>query len=120
MNYDEMSDFDISRRVAESVDLYWHMNPSHRLNHSGTWCYGEEPKDKSRSAVSLPDYCDSWADAGPIIVENKIATHWARGDEWKAICTNQGMPGAFYRAEAWSVSPLRAAMIVFLKMKEGE
>lgn len=64
------------------------------------------------------DYCNNPADAWPIITENKISIYAmsetdARG-KWGAE--------AFYPSEAYHFNdnPLRAAMIVFLMMKEGE
>jgi hypothetical protein len=63
---------------------------------------------------SMVDYCNSWADAGPIILENRIGLEPAmKGDRWVA------QNGYFKTAEAHS-NPLRAAMIVFLMMKESE
>lgn len=62
--------------------------------------------------------CNNPADAWPIITENKISIYAmsetdARG-KWGAE--------AFYPSEAYHFNdnPLRAAMIVFLMMKEGE
>ena len=64
------------------------------------------------------DYCNNPADAWPIITENKISIYAmsetdARG-KWGAE--------AFYPSEAYHFNdnPLRAAMIVFLMMEEGE
>jgi len=72
------------------------------------------------NATEKPDYCNSWADAGPIIVANRIATGWAGGDDWSAIMTNQGKPEPFRQLEVRDANPLRAAMVVFLKMMEAE
>lgn len=67
---------------------------------------------------SVKDYCNNPADAWPIITENKISIYAmsetdARG-RWGAE--------AFYPSEAYHFNdnPLRAAMIVFLMMKESE
>ena len=64
------------------------------------------------------DPCNNPEDAWPIITENKISIYAmsetdARG-KWGAE--------AFYPSEAYHFNdnPLRAAMIVFLMMKEGE
>ena len=126
MNYDEMSDFEISHRIAEILGLYWMMNPSHQLNDSGSWIYGEEPKDKAVIAVKLPDYCNDPSAAWPVIVGNDIAltpiyscrpdtgTHELNG-RWRA---STGEFSEYFEYE--SSKPLRAAMIVFLKMKEAE
>ena len=58
--------------------------------------------------------CNNPADAWPIIVDNKISLtcHHSRG-EWSAVFNAENI--CFH-----ANNPLRAAMIVFLKMKEGE
>lgn len=66
---------------------------------------------------SVKDYCNNPADAWPIIVERKINIEW---HEWK---NSKWMPFALNNATAkscYDANPLRAAMIVFLMMKEGE
>lgn len=56
--------------------------------------------------------CSSWADAGPIILSNRIGLEPAmKGSRWVA------QNGYFKNAEA-DESPLRAAMIVFLMMQD--
>ncbi|MEN4908961.1 phage protein NinX family protein [Rahnella bonaserana] len=61
---------------------------------------------------TLVDYCNNPADAWPIILENKISiNHWCTG-EWTADC----LFGDF----VFSDTPLRAAMIVYLMMKDAE
>jgi hypothetical protein len=71
--------------------------------------------------VVIPDYCNSWTDAGPIIAKNKISLDFdADGYEppqyaWCKTSTPCGQ--VYYGGES---EPLRAAMIVFLMMKESE
>ena len=72
------------------------------------------------------DPCNNPADAWPIIVENKISTMWMTAEkEWCAWSGGdleegcwewENIPDYYFSGE----SPLRAAMIVFLMMKEGE
>ncbi|EIV2913297.1 DUF2591 family protein [Serratia marcescens] len=59
-----------------------------------------------------PDYCNNPADAWPIIMENKISINYWR--EGKLEADKYGCHIA--RDE----NPLRAAMIVFLMMKDAE
>lgn len=76
--------------------------------------YGKESlKDKDmRRYFSRVDYCSNPSDAMPIIIENKISmTPSPRADEW--VCTLR-----YFRAI--NESPLRAAMEVFLMMKDEE
>jgi hypothetical protein len=58
------------------------------------------------------DYCNSWADAGPIIENNHIGIEHD-GDCWLCVCFSEN--GSF---ESEHDNPLRAAMIVFLMMQE--
>lgn len=116
MKYEEMSDFDINKRVfPHTID------------------YGKcedvmAQKNQSRGALMWGDGanwfefdpCNNPSDAWPIIVENKIETGWFCGDKWLAVIDNQFEAGEFKRVAACHENPLRAAMIVFLKMQDGE
>ena len=88
------------------------------------------------------DPCNSWADAGPIIVENRISVlhsseYRYKSAEWEAKTTRYiddpnkdyvdeiseklgHMSGTVKLYNASDINPLRAAMVVFLKMKEAE
>lgn len=57
------------------------------------------------------DYCNSWDDAGPIIFENHINISWCGDDEWSARTV--------HLQRVFDKNPLRAAMIVFLMMKDA-
>ena len=102
-DYASMSDFEINCRVhAEVMEI------------SGL------------DSFKARDYCNNPADAWPIISENKISTMWMTSEkEWCAWSEGDLGEGAWY----WENSPdyyfnctsqLRAAMIVFLMMKESE
>ncbi|HAT2607108.1 TPA: DUF2591 domain-containing protein [Kluyvera intermedia] len=67
------------------------------------------------------DYCNNPADAWQIIFENKIMlSPRCADDEWKAEIY-LGREDIFDNyASAWHKNPLRAAMIVFLMMQEGD
>lgn len=60
------------------------------------------------------DFCTNWNDAGPVILENKIDLRFDLDE--KGTCTAVSPDGLGY----YDKSPLRAAMIVFLMMKEQE
>ena len=104
-DYASMSDKEINMHVASII-------------------YPESTVIESRSRPpcafvtgSIPDcwvdYCNNPADAWPIIEQNKISLtyHHSRG-HWSAIFNHENI--------SMHGSPLRAAMIVFLMMKEGE
>jgi len=61
------------------------------------------------------DPCNSWADTGPIIEENKIHLIY-ENDAWDCRgYTNRHIP-----VDVSDKKPLRAALIVFLMMKDAE
>lgn len=72
--------------------------------------YIELNEGKEIKVQSVPNYCNNWADIGPIIASNGISLVWIGGvdDAWKArsVHTNSFV----------SANPLRAAAIVFLMM----
>lgn len=102
MNYEQMSDFEINKSVAELLSV----NLGVGSIESGCVVW-----DESFNEI---DYCNNPSDAWPIITENHI--HICFGSELttaKAFtCTEL--------VEVVDKNPLRAAMICFLKMKDAE
>ena len=102
MNYETATDFEINQSVA------WALG-----------CHTLPVIDGDIDVFIVPldepqifDPCNSWADAGPIIVENRISIIAHRGS-FSAYNFGQTI---LYKSD----KPLRCAMIVFLKMKEAE
>lgn len=113
-DYSKMSDFEINKLVAESHRVYWHLRPNSVGNDSWIYCdyYSECDTNNGEIAITLPDYCNNPSDAWPIIAENKISiNYWLEGD-WSA-----DTHGRYNISDS---NPLRAAMIVYLMMKESE
>lgn len=115
-DYSKLSDFEINRLVARAIDGL------HGDDRTACDCYLEAGFG---SAVKIPDgdigwfiidYCNNPADAWPIIVTSKI---WLREmyGMWdcKGFSTPPHPAGQVSSSDA---NPLRAAMIVFLMMKE--
>lgn len=106
MNYAEMTDFEINRKVLAIA--------------SGAKPLGYAHNADKRSAGVVKsnqyhwyDYCNSWADAGPIIEKENISlTCHQNRDEWAAIFNRHCMSA--------NQNPLRAAMECFLMKKERE
>lgn len=106
MNYSEMTDFEIDKTVAEIV--YPGMKVTNFAGEAVVW----DEKNNTR----LVRYCNSWADAGPIIEREKINI------EYRYDCNGFWLAGfgsgkgskAFLQKK-----PLRSAMIVFLMMQEN-
>jgi len=109
-NYEDKSDFEINKAVAEALGNKHHWE-------EGCYSVVFGPSVKlclccPHPSFKLYDYCNNPSDAWPIITENKIGTRWL-SDIWKA--KGNRLPAQFtYTHE----NPLRAAMIVFLKMQE--
>ena len=113
-DYASMSDREISEEVAKFIELGDRKQK------------GEGTLYAKNNVWTLFDPCNNPADAWPIITENKISTMWMTSEkEWCAWSEGDLGEGAWY----WENSPdyyfnctsqLRAAMIVFLMMKEGE
>lgn len=104
MNYEEMSDFQINKRVASKFGLAPLTYPhdadmrSVGVRHSDTW-------------YEWFDYCNNPSDAMPILIKMKIGFKWVNGS-----CTASSVMRGYH--ESTSNNPLRAAMIVFLMMQE--
>ena len=118
MNYEKSSDFEINKAVAEALGFdtdskYWQEG----FDGKGTLLQLSE----SGKTHEL-NYCNNPNDAWPIIVENKISVNHSSiygysFDGWEASAYNDtdGLISA-----NGDKNPLRAAMIVFLKMKESD
>lgn len=123
-DYASMSDFEINSAVHNAL-----LDKPYELTFHGggkiTW------KDKDSGRVietgivgytknGLHDYCNNPADAWPIITANRIGVIPApEHGMWRAanrVIGEDSNPRHFTQ----SGNPLRAAMTVFLKMKEGE
>lgn len=92
MKYEEMSDFEINCRIHAEV-----------MQISGL------------NSFKAKDYCNNPSDAWPIIVENHIAVVPYQYTVPQAWPTAFGLASKFTTEDR---NPLRAAMIVFLKMQE--
>lgn len=107
-NYEDMSDLEISQKVFFFVSN--NLCPNGGLAHicsDGFFFFDD------RNIRRKFDPCNNPADAWPIIESEKISLtyHQSRG-EWSAIFNSENI--------SMHGSPLRAAMIVFLKMNEDK
>lgn len=116
-DYSKMIDFEINKLVAlsiggfESEDIFQ--------------LQGVIFKRHGKYQYSFFDPCNNPSDAWPIIVKNNISLHAPRFKEgWMAEFTggdedvNDGFDVDYF--DAHNENPLRAAMIVYLMMKESE
>lgn len=101
-DYLAMTDFEINKRVLK---LHLGMEP---LCHA----HDADGRSVSNKVFHWYDFCNNPSDAWGVIFKNKISIDsWHDSDEWTAD------RGPIY---ASGENPLRAAMIVFLMMKDAE
>ena len=124
MEYERLSDFEVNRLVADKLGVYWHSRPEQ--NKTMSWIYSDNYcycNTKFDAVVDLPGYCNSAADAWPIIVGNRISLSEDEG-VWDA-CVDGKCEYISDKRVVFNLivhsdkNPLRAAMIVFLMMNEG-
>lgn len=105
-DYSKMSDFEINKAVALSLGI-------EVVEWNGKIFGGVERNiDNVTSVIGVIDYCNNPSDAWPIINTNHINIGWAGDEEWFARTV--------HTAKVFDVNPLRAAMIVYLMMKDEE
>ncbi|MFS7293428.1 phage protein NinX family protein [Serratia proteamaculans] len=112
-DYSQLSDFEINKRVA-SVLGYASQGVGWVDGLDGTYNYIAKTKDGHREV--LPEYCKSPAYSWEIIVKHKINIKFDSHGT-KKWCKAQAPTGHEYTSLA--DRPLRAAMIVFLMMRES-
>ena len=113
-NYEDMSDFEINKAVAIIVGATFNDD-------------GEPVRFVECDAGAYADFneiefdpCNNPGDAEPIIIENRIGTIPAPDNGlWKAAHRKIGNDDTPYHFTQ-DKNPLRAAMIVFLKMNEDK
>jgi hypothetical protein len=112
-DYSKMSDFEINNSVALSLGI-------EVVEWSGK-IFGcvERKIDNVTSVIGVIDCCNNQSDAWPVIHENRISL---RPDDMYEEAQNSG----YWRADneagnhCHHENPLRAAMIVYLMMKDSE
>lgn len=130
--YEDMSDFDINCAAAKKLGFEDMMS----FNVDRSICGGPVWNVSAfitglgiqSSRGNNFDPCNSWADAGPIILLNDISVIKLE-TKWMAITSGSGIESYIGEddepclyGEGFDVkneNPLRAAMIVFLMMKEN-
>lgn len=107
-----MSDFEINKAVAIAEGHYCYYGDGSFTN----GLMGRKVTVKGNGVVGCMDFCNSWADAGPIIESNLISIDaiYEGTTKWLAFC---GDDCEFRSVDA---NPLRAAMIVLLMMREAK
>ncbi|HAI4863535.1 phage protein NinX family protein [Escherichia coli] len=136
MDYSQLSDFEINRRVCEALDMEEHFFiPDDEADFDSEiptdergpiWQTQKRDINGFRSSNgNCFNPCNNPEYAWPIITESKISTMWMTAEkEWCAWSGGhleegcwewENIPGCYFCGE----SPLRAAMIVFLMMQDA-
>lgn len=115
-DYSKISDFEINKLVAVSQGF---APENCDIAKRGSSLVGVDWDEDTGSAIKVFDYCNNPSDAWPIILNNRISMVWDCAEDssaewWNAVaqfdeCSIQ-----------YQSNPLRAAMIVYLMMKESE
>lgn len=111
--YTELSDFEINKKVAISIGFSCYYGDGSYTNGGGLRAAIVRGKNHNGNfMLGGFDPCNNPADAMPIIIENKISmAPTSIGAEW--VSSHR-----YFRAI--NKNPLRAAMEVFLMMKDEE
>ncbi|WP_320705360.1 phage protein NinX family protein [Enterobacter cloacae] len=127
MNYSQLSDFEINKRIAIALNIDMHFFiPESENSFDLEVLPSEMGPIWQTSAHMVLQYspsngncfnpCNNPADAWPIITDNKISIYAA------VLCDSRGMWGAeasFTDHYHFHNNALRAAMIVFLMMQDA-
>ncbi|EPW3172623.1 phage protein NinX family protein [Providencia stuartii] len=101
--YTELSELEINKRVAEKLGLAYEVTR-----------YGVVTRMSNKEQWREFNPCNNPADAMPIIIENKIGlSPMYHSNKWTADCLD-------YDFISVNKNPLRAAMELFLLMKDAE
>lgn len=101
--YTELSDVEINKKVAGALGLI-----------SEVTHYGVVAKPNNKDHWFKFDPCNNPSDAMPIVIENKICLTVGDSDDIWVADTTRSLESSF------NASPLRAAMELFLLMKDAE
>lgn len=110
-NYAEMSDFEINKAAANALGVAF------ETHDQGVYASIKRDGSNVVSVAGIVDYCNNWSDAGPITLMIWRELHMPIFDcDDEFVCTEwQARTSADENS-----NPLRAAMIVFLMMKDDE
>lgn len=113
MDYSKLSDFEINLSVAIAIGF----NPDEcDIAKRGSPSVGVEWNEDTGYPIRVFDYCNNPTDAWPIIVDSKICLEVASGDGRLWLAEDWKNVGSSWHKDS---NPLRAAMIVFLKMQDS-
>lgn len=127
-NYSELSDFEINCLVAGSLGNISVSRPKDELSGSSVSYFVQASNGLNKVGEIVvceievkKDFCNNPSDAWPIIVEHGISIVKDRNRLWWADANAYWVDGVEWQIDGESnQNPLRAAMIVYLMMKDNE
>lgn len=114
MNHEEMSNFELNKKLADLLGIYWHSRPSSNDLHE--WVYSDnyaQCDTRTNPAVDLADYCTDWNATMPLAVEHEITLDKIDGYGWGASQLYTDISFSCYD------NPLRAIVICLIKAMEN-
>lgn len=113
-NYADMGDFEINSAVASALGVDF------EAHETGVYASVKWGGDNVVSVAGIVDYCNNWADAGPVIDEIfSSLTSTGKYDDGIGF-GERDMTVWQAQMHHNKCGKLRAAMIVFLMMKDNE
>ena len=119
MDYDAAGDFDINKAVAEMMSL---RVIGRGIDEDGSVAVLEHDGVHPANTFAM-NYCVDPSDAWPIILEHGIGIEPRFNGDWEAFVVNcwDFDEESYTKSQWWTdSSPLRAAMIVFIKIMEAK
>ncbi|MGQ6015105.1 phage protein NinX family protein [Serratia sp. IR-2025] len=110
-DYSKVPDYEINAIVGESLGM-----TAHFIEHDGRVKF----RGENGRIQGTKDYCNNPADAWPIIKENAISLCAYRRENPEMNAVSWLGADSFCKNMTRDDNPLRAAMIVFLMMKDAE
>ena len=111
--YSEWTDEQINIEVADRQGLCWYSRPC--SNSENKWMFSKNSNEFQRdNEVELPDYCNDWGAAGPLMQEMEIFIDW---DDKEVFCLNYSIEAFDFKGKERA---LRAAMETYLLMGDSE
>ncbi|MCK5614652.1 DUF2591 family protein [Candidatus Pacearchaeota archaeon] len=120
MNFEEMSDIEINQAVVVALNPQYKVKFFYHDSEEIPYCWAFiNRRGGYSSAVPMPDYCNDWSNAGPLMTDNYMILMPAyislnEDSLWHAVdCFENYGSGRL-------INPLRAIAICYLKMKAAE
>ena len=115
------TEFEINKRLAELLGVNWFLSPSNIMNETGGLIFSDRFSFEKCDVNSqeFPDYCNSWADMGPIIYDLGIDVFSPDSSGTKYWQCVKFYPSLQPDIHLLDENPLRAAALVAIEILES-